>query len=68
LHRSGNTEIRAKPVIASDTNVGQGASTGKKLLADLLVPEIKLQAVARGEPVIRPRLRTLARPANPTAE
>src|ERR1700687_290563 len=67
LHRSRNTEIRSQPVIASNARVGRRASAGKKLLADLLVPETKLQAVARGEPVIRPRLRALARPANPTA-
>src|SRR4029077_17361446 len=68
LHRSGKTEIRAQPVISSNAGVGERTSAGQKLLADLLVAEIELEAVACTEPIIGPCLRTLARAPNPTAQ
>src|SRR5437899_12432163 len=68
LHPGGNAEVGTQPIIATRTDIGQRAATGKKLLADLLVPEIDLNSIARIEPIVGPRLRTLPRSAHPTSE
>ena len=68
LHLAGHANSRRNPPIRSDSGVGQCSAAGNKLLANLLMPEIELNAVARREPVIAPGLGTLALSAYPTAD
>src|SRR5260370_2334192 len=68
LYPSRDAEVGTHPIIAAHTKIGQRAATGNEFLTDLLMPEIELQAVARAEPVVRPRLCALPSAADPIAK
>src|SRR5713101_4709418 len=68
LYGNRKAEIRTQRIIGPDTCVCERATTRNELLANLLVPEIELQTVARAKPVIRPSLRALSAAADPTTD
>src|SRR5258708_5876888 len=66
LHRSREADIWTNPIIGTDSCIGQGSPARNKLLADLLMPKIELQTVARSKPIVCPGLGTLPFAADPT--
>ena len=66
LHERGDAETRSRPKFRADVRVSQRAAVGNELRADFLVPESKLEFVARAEPVGGPSLSALSLPPHPT--
>src|SRR5437016_3434620 len=67
LKGSGQAKDLRRPIIASHADIGQRPTPGNKLLADLLVAEIDMHAIARGKPVVTTSLRSLSVAANPAS-
>src|SRR6266404_4099213 len=65
LKGSGQAKDPRRPIIASHADIGQRPTPGNKLLTDLLMAKIDLQAIPCAKPIVGPSLCSLAFAADP---
>src|SRR6266404_3769865 len=68
LHGRPQTQNLRRPIIALHSDIRQSASSRNKLLADLLMAEVNLQAITGSKPIVRPGLGSLTLAADPTRQ
>src|ERR1700747_635016 len=67
LNRCSQTQNLRGPVITSRAKIGQRSAARHKLLADLLMAKIDLQAIPCAKPIVGPSLCSLAFAADPAS-